>query len=188
MKIKNSISLILASGVLFSGYAAASEDYLFDSNATLDGKKALTAGTQEFGLQGDVNFDYADDFLVNLQGSYGYFIVDNFLLGGDASLSVSDNVQTYKVGVFGEYNFDFGSKFVPYVGAGAQFLYSKYFSNSDTSMNMKSAIGVKYFIAENIAVTTEVNYNIANDDLYVGANGNAKNTNTNVMIGTRYYF
>ena len=55
------------------------------------------------------------------------------------------------------------------------------------ALNVKLTAGVKYFVNKNVAISASVNHNIATDDISMSGD-ELKNTLTNVVIGTRFYF
>lgn len=148
----------------------------------------LSQGTSEIGIQGSIDFDYIDDYLLNFNGSYGYFIRDNWEVGGELDMSLSDNTEAYQFGAFTEYNFPTSTKWVPYVGAAAQYAYSDIFNQDGDAFNFQVAGGVKYFIHPQVAISAEVNYNIATEDVYVDGDGSAQDNKTQILFGTRFYF
>ncbi|WP_415721657.1 opacity family porin [Photobacterium ganghwense] len=157
-------------------------------------KVTLEQGTQELALQGSLDLDYVDDYLFVLNTSYGYFIRDNWELGGVLDVSMSDSSQQFQLGAFTEYNFTNSTNWVPYLGAAAQVAN---LSGDDgdfdfdfedvTALNIKIAGGVKYFINPNVAISAEVNYNIATDDISVTKDG-LEDSFTRFIFGTRFYF
>ncbi len=146
----------------------------------------LSAGTQEFGLGGNVSF--GDDIIYNLNLSYGYFFKDNWEVGFDATVQGVDSDLALSVGLFTEYNFDLGSKWVPYIGASiglASISSDGSAGTSDdlSSLSLAGELGVKYFIRENIALVGSIDYAYSfkdADDIDLNAG--------NVNIGTRFYF
>lgn len=55
-------------------------------------------------------------------------------------------------------------------------------------MNFETNAGIKYFISNNVAITTEVNYNIAATDNLKVYGGDAKKSFTKFLIGTSFSF
>ncbi|WEM43104.1 outer membrane beta-barrel protein [Photobacterium sp. DA100] len=154
----------------------------------------LEQGTQEFALQGSLDLDYVDDYLFVLNTSYGYFIRNNWEIGGVLDVSMSDSTQQFQLGAFTEYNFTNSTNWVPYLGAAAQVAN---LSGDDgdfdfdfedvTALNIKISGGVKYFINPHVAISAEVNYNIATDDINVTKDG-VEDSFTRFIFGTRFYF
>ena len=157
----------------------------------------LKAGTQEFALQGSLDLDYVDDYLFIINTSYGYFIYDNWQVGGVIDGSMSENNKSFNIGAFTEYNFTYESNWVPYVSAAAQLATLNFdggdFSGIDldsediTALNIKLGAGVKYFINPHVAISAEVNYNIATDDISVTKDG-LEDSFTRFVFGTRFYY
>ena len=168
---------------LFAITLLTAQAYAYESNAPM-----LTQGTNEIGVQGSIDFDYIDDYLFDFNGSYGYFIRDFWEVGGELDMSLSDNTEAYQFGVFTEYNFPTGSQWVPYIGAAAQYAYSEVLNQDEDAFNFQIAGGVKYFIHPQVALSAEVNYNVATEDIYVDGDGSAQNDKTQILFGTRFYF
>ncbi|MCG3866167.1 MULTISPECIES: outer membrane beta-barrel protein [unclassified Photobacterium] len=181
---KNALSLLVALSVLAPVAAQAAVQ--------------LPAGTQELGVQGNAKLGSGWD--LNLNGSYGTFVKDNWEVGGTASVRAQDKNDAIsgKLGVFTEYNFVNSTNWVPYVGAATELAGLSYDevngSNGDLgkdgdswALNIKLAAGVKYFINPNVALTAEANYNIATDDIDFDGD-KAKDSLTNIVFGTRFYF
>ncbi|KPA52312.1 hypothetical protein VT25_11785 [Photobacterium leiognathi subsp. mandapamensis] len=181
---KNALGLLVALSVLAPVAAQAAVQ--------------LPEGTQEIGVYGKAKLGSGWD--VNLTGSYGYFVQDNWEVGGTTSIHAQDanDAFTGKIGVFTEYNFVNSTNWVPYVGAATQLAGLTYNEEdgsegnigkdgSSWALNVKLAAGVKYFINPNVALTGEVNYNIATDDIEFSGD-KAKDSLTNIVFGTRFYF
>lgn len=175
--------LLVAGAYSSSSFAAGSVNY-------------LKQGKQEFRIQGLFDFDAEDSYSIDAEVKYGYFIVDNWELGANISTDLGKSYKSGNVGVFTEYNFTNSSYFVPYVGLATELVRATYDDRGNnlesknfnaTAVNIKSSLGVKYFISENVAVTTEVNYNVVTDHLKVSG-GDAKDAYTKILIGTSFYF
>ena len=156
----------------------------------------LQAGTQEINAQGLVDFDAEDSYSVDLNAKYGYFIKDNWELGTNITTDLSKSYKSGGIGLFTEYNFTNSTNFVPYAGLATELIRADYSNKDDnldtesfdaTAVNFKTALGVKYFISTSVALSAEVNYNIATDHLKVSC-GDAKDSFTKFLIGTSFYF
>ncbi len=163
----------------------------------------LPQGTQEIGLAGNLNLNAPHKYQLNLDGSYGYFVQDNWEVGGNAGIAMNKENKSAQVGAFTEYNFTNSSNWVPFVGASAQFANVDYSkdggfnaavgsgdANADhhaSAVNFKVTGGVKYFINPNVALTAAVNYNVSTKRLNVTENGLRKSM-TNIVFGTRFYY
>ena len=154
----------------------------------------LNEGVQEFGLQGFVDFDYKDDYLVNLGTSYGYFVRDNWEVGGVLDINASGAAKNFALGAFTEYNFSNESNWTPYVGIAGQIATLKVDEETTslkgkdvTAFQFTGKLGIKYFINRNVAISVEVNHAMATDDVNLGSN-EVKKSFTRLLLGTRFYY
>lgn len=169
---KTSIALALGFAALSFNAAAGSEQYLLE-------------GTQELNVSGNLNFD-TDNY--NLSTSYGYFVADNWEVGGDVSLGLSDNTDTLDISLFTEYNFTNSSDFVPYVGISAGMLNAEggdvnFAQQDDSAFVFSTQLGVKYFVTKNVAISAEFEQSWS--DLEVQG---LSDSFSEVHIGTSFYF
>ncbi len=156
----------------------------------------LERGTKELGVQGNLDLDAPNDYLLNLNLTYGYFVRDNLEVGVVTKISASDDYKNLGLGFFAEYNFNNNkSKWVPYVGAAASAARVEFSDDNNdyvdfedvTALDVKLSLGMKYFVRDNFAITGEVNHNISTDDINFDGDS-LKDSATNILIGTRFYF
>ena len=155
----------------------------------------LPQGTQEFGLQGMVDFDYKDDYLVNLNSSYGYFIKEDWEIGAVLDVNASGSVKNFAFGGFTEYNFSNESNWTPYVGFAAQVATLKLDDgikaegqDDATAFQGTAKLGIKYFINKNVAISIEANHSMATNDVNFSGEGGLKKSLTRLLLGTRFYY
>lgn len=153
-------------------------------NVADDSLPMLTAGTQELGISGNVNF--TDDIAYTLDLSYGYFFRDCWEVGFTAN-AFGDDDFNFGLGLFTEYNFATGSKWVPYIGASAKWakVDSEFFDTD--SIAFAGELGVKYFIRSQMAVFAAINFEWSPDDVF-GIGDEIKDNAQNINIGMRFYF
>lgn len=158
----------------------------------------LSEGTQEISAQGNLNLDHWDDYQFLLDSSYGYFILDDWEVGGNVGINMTGSNKRYTFGAFTEYNFTNSTNFVPYLGLATQFAALSYSDangldgdlgkdGNNSALNLKVAAGVKYFINPNVALSAEVNYNVATDDINVSSDS-LESSFSNIVFGTKFYF
>ena len=186
----NKLGAITLAGLLSTGAAFAAttsgKDGMVTTTSTQqthssysgNGLPMLDTGVQELSLGGNLNWEDNTDYAFNI--SYGRFVTPNWLLGVDAGIIGVNSNQDYRVGVFAEYNFLTGTKWVPFVRAGLGY------SNpnaGDSGVTLGMDAGVKYFMRPNLAIYASIggDWNITGD----GSNdGIAKQ----VDIGLKFYF
>ncbi|GHC65356.1 hypothetical protein [Roseibacillus persicicus] len=165
-------------------------------NVSDDSLPMLAAGTQELGIGGSV--DLNDGVEWDLNFTYGWFIKDNWEVGFSVDWAGEDGdiLRDSRFGIFTEYNFSTGSKWVPYVGLGASYASSgDRFDPTDPAgtiggvegVAFSGELGIKYFIRSHMAVYGGVNFSWSPDDVFGVADEIGDNL-TNIEIGMRFYF
>lgn len=182
-----------AGGVVDDGVGLVREDSLI----AVSDRPLLAAGTQEFGVNGSLDFDDGVEYDLNF--TYGVFIRDNWQVGISIDWAGEDGdiLQNTRFGLFTEYNFVNRTKFVPYIGVGAAYAASGDqfdFADGTTTrvagvdgIAFSGEIGVKYFFRPTIAVAASVNFNWSPDDVFDIGDEIGDNL-TQVEIGMRFYF
>jgi len=143
-----------------------------------DGLPMLAAGVQELSLGGRLNWE--DSTAYSFDISYGRFLTANWLVGVEAGITGINSDKDYRLGVFGEYNFLTGTKWVPFVRAGVGYLRP---DQGDNSATLGVDVGLKYFMRSNLAIFGSVggDWVISGDD---GDDGFAKQLD----LGLKFYF
>ncbi len=184
------LAAITAVGVLGTGLASAATTYSKDgmqttdnyaqqsTGATGDGLPMLAPGVQELSLGGRLNWEDSTAYSFNI--SYGRFITSNWLVGVQAGISGINSDKDYNVGVFGEYNFLTGTKWVPFVRAGVG--YSRP-HRGDNSATLGVDAGVKYFMRSNLAI-----FGSFGGDWVISGDGGSEGFAKQIDLGLRFYF
>jgi len=142
-----------------------------------DGLPMLAPGVQELGLSGRLNWD--DDTLYNFNISYGRFLTSNWLVGARAGVSGVNSNKDYNIGVFGEYNFLTGTKWVPFIGADLG--YKRPYEGSNSGI-LGAYGGVKYFMRSNLAIFASTG-----GGWVISGSGNS-GFDKEINLGLRFYF
>lgn len=179
---------ILLAGLLSAGAATAATTTSKDGMQTTtmhtdrehdrSGLPMLAAGVQELSLGGRINWE--DSTAYNFDISYGRFLTANWLIGVEAGITGINSDKDYRFGVFGEYNFLTGTKWVPFVRAGVGY------SNPDagsSSALLGVDVGVKYFMRSNLAIYASVG-----GDWVVSGSGSSDGFASQIDFGLKFYF
>lgn len=144
-------------------------------------------GTRELTADGEYQFSSEVGRALSLNLSLGLFVMDGLQVGLLGGVSDSDLVTMWKGGAFAEYNVDLGHSMIPFVGVQVLYSYADLETSSEDSAVLGGYAGLKYFIAENIAVSLKYLLEWADDDIFYD-DREAKDTNHSVQLGMRFYF
>ncbi len=156
----------------------------------------LNQGTKQLSINGTYDANHPLDYQLTLDGGFGYFFVDNLMLGVAAGWQSNNLSDKYELGMVGEYNINFGSPWVPYLGVGVLYVGAEVdddLYNNSEDMDADAWLGrfsggVKYFFRDDIALALSVNYDMASEDIYADDEGKMESYNWNAMMGLRFYF
>jgi len=143
-----------------------------------DGLPMLAPGVQELGLGGRINWE--DSTVYSFDISYGRFLTSNWMVGASAGITGINSDKDYRVGVFAEYNFLTGTKWVPFVRGGVGYARPDEGSNSGT-VGLDG--GVKYFMRPNLAIFGSVG-----GDWVISGSGNSNGFAKQLNVGLKFYF
>ena len=152
----------------------------------------LAMGTSELKVNGLLDFETSDDTLFDLGIFYGQFFADYVECGVGISITESDHVSLWSLGVNCEFNYDMGTELVPFVGVGLA--YANYDvetpggdSDEDNALVISGSAGAKYFIAENIAVSAALVLEVASEDIFPEQE-EFSDTNSKIELSMRFFF
>ncbi|MCF7837821.1 MAG: hypothetical protein K9N49_04255 [Candidatus Marinimicrobia bacterium] len=165
----------------------------------------LLLGTQELGIEGTIDFDTPGKTALDMNVSYGYFLFDYIEIKGDFSLYDDDFATAVGLLVSGEYNIDLGIELVPFVGGGiglGRLKYQVYQVTVDeegegevgrirnkekNSVLLGVSGGLKYFLAENLALSVALNGRVASEKIFPGKDKMSR-TDLSLDWGLRFFF
>lgn len=142
--------------------------------------------TLELRLGGNMDFDNPSgkfDFM--LDTGIGYFVLDNIEAGGLIAWAYDGSHFGYGIGGFGEFNIDVDSMAMPYVGMKLQYFFGDFYVKN--FVNVEFTGGVKFFLSEEVAIFTELYYDLASESAYINDN-EAKSYDVGMRLGVRCYF
>jgi hypothetical protein len=152
----------------------------------LNAESILPAGTFDLQLGGHMDFDNANgDTDFTIKPALGYFVWDCIELGGFCAWDYDGSDHGFGFGAFGEYNFDLGYYFVPYLGFKAGFFFGNLYE--DNFLLTEYTAGVKYFISDSVAPFIEIYYDLASEDAFMEDN-ELENHDFGINIGVRCFF
>ncbi|MFA7158686.1 MAG: hypothetical protein WC299_05230 [Kiritimatiellia bacterium] len=146
----------------------------------------IVQDTLELRLGGNLDFNNPNgnfDFL--LDTGLGYFVLDNIEAGGLLTWGYNGSKFGYGVGGFGEFNIDLDMIMMPYVGMKLQYFFGDFYIKN--FVNVEFTGGAKFFLSEQVAIYTELYYDLASEDAYINDN-EAKNYDVGLKLGVRCYF
>lgn len=152
----------------------------------------LAYNTEEYRLQGGLDFDSAAGTSFDIEAGYGYFVDDYIELGGLVSYLNNDFTSSGSIGGFGEYNFETETAVIPFAGSQLRLIYSSFdIAGVDDDSTMALALGiyggVKYFIYDNLAVSARMLVEAATDDVYAEED-DVSNIDFGIDFGLRVFF
>lgn len=182
------LGILVAAGLAMNGAASAATTSGKDSTLTTttetrseysgDGLPMLAPGVQELSLSGRLNWE--DNTAYSFDISYGYFLTANWLIGAEAGITGINSDKDYRVGVFGEYNFLTGTKWVPFVRGGIGYARP---DEGDSSGTVGLDAGVKYFMRPNLAIFASMG-----GDWVISGDGKSDGFAKQVELGLKFYF
>ena len=153
----------------------------------------LYEGTREFIVEGGWDPEGSTGTEIELSAGYGIFLRDLFEVGGLLNYASYEDAggpgvdsKSWGLRGFVEYHFDMVSATVPYIGTRAGYV------NCENSLDESAfvygpRIGVKYFIADNVALDAALGYELATEDIFAN-DGKAEDSNLSLQFGIRAMF
>ena len=155
---------------------------------------ALLRGTKDLSLLGSPDFTAPTGDTLNLDIGFGYFVRDNFNLRGTLQHDVQEDIapgdadyRATEFNLIGEYHFNLGWSTVPYVGLDLGWRRSKFGTIREDALIYGPRIGIKYFLADNVAIDLSLSYKFAGNDVFV-SDFEIENKKISFGFGLRYMF
>jgi hypothetical protein len=146
----------------------------------------LKEDTQELRLSGLLDPDTAGGTLFRAGVSYGYFVADNFQVGGSLRFSDDDQSTGVGLGPFVEYNFDYGSQLIPFVGASLEYGHGEVGDVSSDAVVFGGNGGARFFLTENVAIGARLALDWATDEIYAD-DGDTTDVDIRLELGMSCY-
>jgi len=149
--------------------------------------RLMKQGTRELDINGSYDQNTgAGSFFYTALG-YGYYIRDDLELAVAGALMFADTYTGIHPAVSMTYDFETGTDWVPFVEANLGYGYWDFKPGTKSGFVYGGGGGIKYFLANNVAISLAVDYDIASEDLFEEKNGGWGKTNLGMHYGLRYY-
>ncbi len=146
----------------------------------------LQEDTMEIGLNGTLDFENMNGRVQTAnQLSLGYFILNDIQVGGLASFACEGSDIGWGLGPYGEVNFDLDSAIVPYIALRLTVNFGEFYSSDH--LLTEGAGGLKFFLAENVALAGELYYDLASKNIFIN-NEREQSSDFGLHFGIRSYF
>ncbi|MGI6087179.1 MAG: hypothetical protein ACOYCD_04415 [Kiritimatiellia bacterium] len=148
----------------------------------------IEKGNLELGLQGNMDFSSPDgDVEFNIYPSLGYFLSDNIQAGGILGMVYDGSDMGYRIGGFGEVNFDTYNAIMPFLALRLMLDFGSYYAKSYVLVD--SAAGLKFFLSQKLVIAMEIFYDLASEDAaFPGEEGSGSSNDSGLRLGLRHYF
>ena len=153
----------------------------------------IQRGTQELSVHVSPDFEGAVGDMIFAQAGYGWFLRDGLAAKGTLSYAILEDVagededyRTSEVGVAAEVHLGRGS-FIPYLGAGLGWRSTHFGEIEEAALVYGPLVGLKYFLADNVALDLEVTYKLGSADVFIN-DFVAEDTDLSSAIGLRVLF
>jgi opacity protein-like surface antigen len=154
----------------------------------------IQKGVHELSLHVSPDFEGAVGDMIFAEAGVGLFLWDGFEARGTLSYTILEDVageeedyRTSEFGVAGEAHLAEGGKLVPYVGAGLGWRSTHFGDFEESGLVYGPRAGLKYFLADNVALDLEVTYKLGAQDVFIN-DFTPEDTDLSSAIGLRVLF
>ena len=149
----------------------------------------LAPGTMETRVSGQFDSTTLNGALTELNISWGYFFRDNLQAGARIGFFDNENVTLYTGSAFTEYNFEIGSEdWLPFVEGALGFASGDgEGGKTESALTAQGQIGIKYFLAPNVAISTALVIDVATEHIYPD-DDEYDSSDTRLQLAIRYYY
>jgi hypothetical protein len=134
----------------------------------------IRGGVREISLSGSPDFLGPTGDTLHISAGLGMFVLDRTLIRASFVYTtvediapVNNDYRARELDIAGEYHFDLGTAFVPYVGAELGWRRSKWASDVESGAVFGARAGLKYFISDNVAIDLALCYQLSGNDVFV---------------------
>jgi len=128
------------------------------------------------------------DYEIATQARLGIFIQDYTQVGVKLDWSDTDFATRTRLAFFGYYLFETREYWLPYVGSSLGYAnVDADVGGSESGMELTLFTGIKYYLADNVSLNTEVGFGFSSGDTYL-TNDGSESSEISLRIGFSYIF
>lgn len=154
----------------------------------------IRKGNHELSLHISPDFEGAVGDMIDARAGFGLFLRDGLAARATLAYAVLEDVagedndyRTQELGLVGEYHFRRDARLVPYLGAGLGWRKSLFGKFEESALVYGPRAGIKYFLADNVALDFEITYKMAPADVFIN-DFEPEDTDLSSGIGLRVLF
>lgn len=154
----------------------------------------IQKGANELSVHVSPDFEGAIGDMIFAEAGYGLFLRDGLAARAALSYTILEDVagedsdyRTSELGLAAEYHLDLGGKLVPYLGLGLGWRRSHFGKFEESGLVYGPRAGLKYFLADNVALDLEVTYKLGAADVFIN-DFVPEDTDLSSAIGLRVLF
>lgn len=151
-------------------------------------------GQQELSLHASLDFEGAVGDMLVFEGGYGYFFRDDLSARATMTYTVLEDVagedsdyRASELGLSAEYHIHAGARLLPVVGLGIGWRSSHFGPLEASDFVYGPHAGLKYFVADNVAIALVVTYRQAGSDVFIN-DFRAEDSDLTPSFGLRWHF
>lgn len=162
--------------------------------SSAEAQPKLQRKSQELSVHVSPDFEGAIGDMILAQAGYGWFVRDGLAARATVLYAILEDVagedadyRTSELGLAAEYHFGRRSRLIPYFGAGLGWRKTHFGKLEESALVYGPRLGVKYFLADNVALDFEVTYKLGAADVFIN-DFVAEDADLSSAIGLRVLF
>lgn len=164
------------------------------ASAPAGAQPVLHEGARELSVHVSPDFEGAIGDMLDARAGFGWFVRDGLSLRATLAYALLEDVagedSDYRMSqatIAAEYHLRRASRLVPYIGLGVGWRSSHFGKLEESALVYGPRAGVKYFLADNVALDFEVTYELSPSDVFIN-DFVAEDTDLSSQIGLRVLF
>lgn len=159
--------------------------FLFSVLPVLAHSQVLKLNQGDFEVAGSAVIDRAE---IGFNARVGTFIMDYIQVGGNVQWIDSNFATRTGLNLYGIRLYETGTYFLPYAGASLGFGSLDFdFGGSNNGLELHAIGGVKYYLADNVSLNTELSLGVSTDDTFLG-DKKTESTEVALRVGISFFW